>query len=490
MKKSIISLQALLLILGVTSCHDSLLNMDPPSVLTTTNFFKSSADINQAVLGTYSALQSRKQTDYLLLEAPSDNLYMSTNTSIAGSRDLDFLTVNEDNTLVASFWEATYAGIYRANQVLLNIDKPTDYAANKKDQFTGEAKFMRALFYFDLVRMFGGVPKVTSQISIEESRGMKKSSADEIYDLIISDLKDAIDKLPLQTAIEKGRASKGAAVGLLGKVYVYRKDWPNAKTYLEKLMTEFPYRLEANFSTLWALATEDNNEVIFSVKYSDPSNGQTLSTAFALNSGIIGVVDRGNETSLPSWSLDKKYIAGDTRKDATISDWWVPPSKPNDPPSWYPYVKKYAVKHTGSASGLDLPVLRFADIVLLYAETMYYLQNPAEAVKQLNRVRERAFGNTSRNYTVADVPNENAFIDLLLLERQLEFAFENERWLDLTRTDRFMTVMTKEERLYNYQSQQPVSVTLEPKAYMKLFPIPKRQIDQYNKDVLEQNTGY
>jgi tetratricopeptide (TPR) repeat protein len=473
------------LALGLAGCEDKLLNPTPESVLTANNFYKSANDINQAVLGIYNSLQNRRQSDYLLMEVPGDNLYMSTNTTIAGSNDVDFLTLNSDNALTAAFWNTTYNGIFRANSVLLNIDNPTNYAAGAKDQYIGEAKFMRALFYFDLVRIFGGVPKVTEKISIPEAAALPRANEEEIYAQIIDDLTDAASKLPLRNAIATGRASRGAAVGLLGKVYVYRKDYANAKTQFEKLIKDFDYALVNDFASLWQLGTEDNSEILFTVKYIDGTNGHGLSTNYAPNGGIVGVTDRGAETSLPSWSLMKKYEEGDKRKAATIQEWWVSPAQPNAPAIWYPYVSKYAVKHSYGASGIDIPVLRFADVVLLYAETLNALGDKAGALTQLNRVRQRAFGNATHNYKGTEAAD---LMDLILLERQLELAYEHERWFDLVRTGKFTTVMKQEERLYNYASKTPVVVNLAPQAYMSVFPIPQAQIDLSSG--LKQNNGY
>ncbi|KQS27860.1 RagB/SusD family nutrient uptake outer membrane protein [Dyadobacter sp. Leaf189] len=473
------------LALGLAGCEDKLLNPTPESVLTANNFYKTANDINQAVLGIYNNLQTRRSSDYLLMEVPSDNLYMSTNTTIAGSNDVDFLTLNSDNALTAAFWNTTYNGIFRANSVLMNIDNPTNYAAGAKDQYIGEAKFMRALYYFDLVRIFGGVPKVTEKISIPEAAALPKASEEEIYAQIIADLTDAAAKLPLRNAIATGRASRGAAVGLLGKVYVYRKDYANAKTQFEKLIKDFDYALVNDFASLWQLATEDNSEVLFTVKYIDGTNGHSLSTNYAPNGGIVGVTDRGAETSLPSWSLMKKYEEGDKRKAATIQEWWVSPAQPNAPAIWYPYVSKYAVKHSYGASGIDIPVLRFADVVLLYAETLNALGDKAGALTQLNRVRQRAFGNATHNYKGTEAAD---LMDLILLERQLELAYEHERWFDLVRTGKFTTVMKQEERLYNYASKSPVVVNLAPQAYMSVYPIPQAQIDLSSG--LKQNNGY
>ncbi|SMD18152.1 Starch-binding associating with outer membrane [Pedobacter nyackensis] len=490
MKRNSIYIKCLLLTtLSLSSCHKDLLEPIPESVLTTVNFYGSAKDIDQAVIGAYSGFQARKPTDYLLLEIPSDNLYASANTSVSGANALDILALTTDNDLVANFWSANYSVIFRANAVLVNIDKPLDYKATQKDQFIGEAKFLRALMYFDLVRLYGGVPKVTTLLSAEAARQVPRASEEEIYGLIVDDLLDAINKLP-QTFNVRGRASKGAAIALLGKVYVYQKNWIEAEKQLAKLFTApYTYGLVTNFADLWKLTNENNSESIFALTYIEGSNAHTLSTAFIPNGGAPGIVDRGAEVALPSWSLHKKYITGDTRKAATITEMWRAPAKPNDPLTWYPFVAKYAVPHVYGSSGLDLPVLRFADVVLLYAEVLYERNKPAEALIELNKVRQRAFGNASQNYLLSGITNSTDFIDKLFLERQLELAYENERWFDLVRSGKYLN-FTSEERPYNPATSTALSVAVATRIDLKYFPIPLKEIEKAAPGVLTQNKGY
>src|SRR5690606_8541011 len=155
----------------------------------------------------------------------------------------------------------------------------------------------------------------------------------------------------------------------------------------------------------------------------------------------------GNENVFPSWSLHKRFEAGESRKEATITEYWKSPvSPPEEPAIWYPYVSKFAVPHTPNSSGLDILDLRYADVVLLKAEVLFRLNQPEQALMELNRVRQRAFGDAFHNYTLADIATLDNFMEKLLLERQLEFALENERWFDLVRTDRFMTALKQVER--------------------------------------------
>lgn len=480
----------LLLVLTISACDDSVLNLTPESTLTEINFYKKAQDLNGAVLGIYNQYQTRKQRDWAVLEMPTDNIHRTGYFNIGGLDELNTLAFSSENQLFTGFWTSTYNGIFRANAALANIDTPTDYAVGQKEQLTGEARFMRALLYFDLVRMFGGVPKVTTTLSVEESKSIARSSEEEIYAMVIEDLKAAVDLLPLKGKIATGRASKGAAVGLLGKVYVYRKDWNNAKTYLD-MMSGYGYELQSDYVSLWKEATEDNNEVVFSMKYIGGTNGQTLSTDLLPFFGVTGIAASGGENVFPSWSMMKKFLPQDSRKAATFTEYWKSPKSPADAPeNWYPYISKFAVPHTVNSSGLDIPVIRYADILLLRAEVLYALNQPEDALTELNKVRARAFKGAAFNYKLSDIATPETFTDKLLLERQLEFVLENERWFDLVRTGRFMTVLAKVEWGYNPVTMQAQSVTLDPKPFYKLFPIPNTQIEQANPGVIKQNEGY
>ena len=492
MSKFNISITGLLIMtFAFGACHDELLDPIPESVLTTSNFYNTAKDMDLAVIGIYSKLQSNKQSAPSLLEVITDNVFLITTVHYTSPSEVEIndLSITPDNDIVASFWENAYNGIYRANSVLVNIDKPTNYTGSQKDQFIGEAKFMRALFYFDLVRLFGGVGKITSLLSIDESKNLLSASEGEIYDLIIDDLKDAISKLPPQSSIARGRAHKAAAVALLAKVYVFRKDWTNASTYLEQLFTEFNYSLLTDFNKVFK--TEDNSEIIFAVKYIDGTNGQTVTNEYVPYTGIYGIV-RSGWYYPPTWSLLKLYEDGDTRKAASITEMYKPfAASESDPYEWNPYVSKFLVPHTaGVGCGLDLPVLRLGDMILLYSEVLYELQQPDLALFQLNRIRERAFGNNAHNYTLSDIPDGNAFMDKLFLERRLELAFENERWFDIVRSGKLVGTMAQHETIFNDVTSTAIVVTLDPKPYMEKLPIPQRQIDQCNPGVLRQNDGY
>lgn len=478
--------------LSLTACHDELLNPVPESIATTDNAYNTSKDINLAVLGIYNRYQVRLPKDFELMETPSDNMYGSYFATAPGMSEIALLDVTPENEKLNTFWKDCYNGIFRANSVLVNIDKPTDYVATKKEQFLGEAKFMRALFYFDLVRIFGGVPAITSIVSVQEAQQISRASEQEIYNLIISDLEDAVTNLPLPTAVPKGRASKAAALALLAKVHVYLKNWPEAKTNLEQLFNNYNYSLIPNYKDLFQIATENNNETIFQIPYVSGTNGQGLTYDLAPINGVFGTINNGSRVARPTWDLHQTFDRTDTRFKVTITEEQLTfNSKATDAPFWYPYFSKWVVPvNIPTSSGLDIPVLRMGDMVLLYSEVLFYSNNTADALIQLNRVRERAFGNTSHNYTLADISTEQTFLDKLLLERRLELAVENNRWFDLVRTGRFTTVLTTIDGEYNPANNSAVQIAKNAKPYMKYFPIPYEQIQLAAPGVLTQNEGY
>lgn len=490
MKIKYLIIGAFLFSVGLGGCQKEVIDLLPPSSLTEADFYKTAKDMNGAVLGIYVRYQKRQPTDWALLELPSDNMYRTGYSTLGGTDQINNLAFTPDNPLFASFWQQSYNGIFRSNAVLANIENPIDYVAGQKEQLLGEAQFMRALFYFDLVRLFGGVPKVTSLLSIEESKSIPKAAEAEIYSLIVDDLKAAIENLPLKEDIATGRASKNAAVALLAKVYVYLKDWTNAKVYLDILET-YNYQLLTDFASLWKIENEDNAEVILAIKYTAGTNGHSLSTYFLPYFGVSGISASGLEAAFPTWDIMRFFEDDDSRKNASVEEYWKSPGGPPDAPAvWYPYINKYAVPHSPNTSGLDIPVLRYADLVLLKAEVLYNLNQPALALVELNRIRTRAFMNANHNYSMSDVATPTAFLDKLLLERRLELAFENERWFDLVRTDRFMTELAQVQTSYNPTTGVAQTVTLNPKANYKYFPIPQTEIEKSNPGILVQNENY
>ncbi len=481
MNKSRLLIATLVIVCGLTACHDSITNLTPESTLTEANFFKTGEDLERAILGTYNSYQQRYPRNWLLFEAPTDHIHKSEYDHIGGLLQIDQIAFHPDNGIFASFWQQNYNGIFRANSVLLNLDKPEDMPGSVRQRIEGEARFLRALIYFDLVRAFGGVPEITSRVTIEEAKQMPRASAERIYDLIISDLEFALSNLPGKGGIESGRATTGAAAALLGKIYVYLEDYETALTYLNQVEA-MDYMLLDDFGDIYSLENEDHDEGIFTLKYIINQNGNILPSDFIPYFGVEGYADLGMQIADLSWQLHQKFDEEDSRKDVTITETWRQPGS-TDEPVWRPYPSKFLVPHIGrNTSGLDLHVIRLAEVLLLKAEALYYTNDPEGAVDYINMIRERAYGNSDFNYTTADIGSEDDFLDVLLLERQLELALENERWPDLVRTGRFMTELATIDRTQN------LTVNLDVQPHHALFPIPQREITE--SDALEQNPGY
>ncbi|MCC5907817.1 MAG: RagB/SusD family nutrient uptake outer membrane protein [Balneolaceae bacterium] len=483
MKKSIFILLIVLMMSGITACHDSVTNLTPESVLTEANFFQSSEDMEQAVIGVYANYQTRYSRFWTIFEMPTESIHMSAYTSPADN-SINQIAFNPQTDIYRDFWQASYQGIFRANSVLHHIDTPDDLVPARRTQLEAETRFMRALIYFDLVRAFGGVPDVTSLLTIEEARDKPRASEDRIYEIIIDDLEFALSNLPSKGQIETGRATTGAAAALLGKVHIYLEDYGAALTYLNQV-EQMDYTLLDDFSHIYSLDHEDHDEGIFVMKYLQNDAGHPLSSDFIPYFGMEGVSDTGNEGADLGWGLHKMFDDEDSRKGATITEYWRAPGS-SDEPEYRPFISKFAVPHQGRVfhgSGLDLPVLRFADVILLKAEALYFEGDQSGALDYLNRIRERAYGNSDHNYELSDIASESDFIDVLLLERKLEFALENERWFDLVRTGRFIDELSQIERT------PTLTVDLNVQPHHALFPIPQHEINQ-TEGVLEQNPGY
>lgn len=483
MKKVKLFIATLFLTFGFTACQDGVTNLTPESSLTEVNFFQTADDMERAILGVYNQYQQQYPRNWVLFETPTDHIHKSEYDFIGGLQQIDQLAFHPSNNAFETFWQNNYNGIYRANSVLSHLDIPDDLTAPARQKIEGEAQFLRALFYFDLVRAFGGVPEVTGQISINEARQLPRAGVDAIYNLIINDLENALGNLPGKGETQSGRATTGAAAALLGKVYVYLEEYETALTYLDEVEA-MNYMLLDNFDEVYSLENEDHDEGIFTLKYIINENGNQLPSDFIPYFGVEGYADLGGQIADLSWSLHQKFQEADSRKDATITETWRAPGTDNEP-EWRPYPSKFLVVHNGrTSSGLDLHVIRLAEIFLLKAEALYYTNDEQGAIDYINMIRERAFGNSDQNYTTADFVSEDDFLDLLLLERQLELALENERWPDLVRTGRFLTDLQTVERT------QTLAVELNPQPHHALFPIPQREINESEAGVLEQNPGY
>lgn len=494
MKKVFINILALSLFFSLPGCSKDFLNLDPQSTETVNTFYETESDIKQAVSGCYTPLRDLGRINYWLFgEMRSDNSsfqYNNTNRGLESQREfIDEFLVSATAESVLEFWEISYKGIANCNDVLGAIGN-VEMADASRNQYTGEAEFIRAFHYFNLVRQYGGVPlRLKSVASPDESKSEGRASVEEVYNAIITDITDAAGKLPATyTAADKGRVTKGAAETLLAKVYMTQNNWDAAIPLLRSAMTR-GYALLPDYKQLLNPANKNNIESIFELQYlgSDPELSSDFLYVFApFTSGSIVTgdasvgLDVSSGWNIPTADMLAAYETGDKRKDACVSLGYIENGNFID----QPYVIKYNWGFTGPRrTDVNFIVLRYADVLLMLAECLNekgYAAN-GEAFNLLNQVRTRA---GLEDKTAAQVASQQPFRDAIAHERQVELAFENHRWYDIVRTGKAVAIMTA-----HGQREAQLKPNLPPGAYIVtenklLLPIPQREV---TIDNLEQN---
>jgi len=454
-----------LLIAGLSACQQGFLDLKPQSQPNVDNFYQTANDFGNAVNGAYDVLQSASQYggDFnTLLEARSDNVLDNDPSSNAGLRyNVDRFIEPTTNSILRDTWGSLYTGINRSNLILDKIDAVT-FDNALKNRYKGEAQFIRALSYFNLVRMWGKVPLVLKAGTTADSRSYIRNEVVDVYAAIEKDLTDAAANLPASyTGADVGRATSGAAKGLLGKVLVTEKKFSQAATVLREVVTSGTYRLLPNVADVFTVANKNNAEILFAVKFKKGVGG-ALPEGHSLWYGT----NIGDNIEA---SLRAAYPAGDTRRALTVQ---IPvPSNVNVVPR-----KFYDEFSSTNDVGNDFPVLRYADVLLLFAEavTESNAQFSADALTALNQVRSRA---GAPLYTEAQIGTQAAFRDAVINERRLELALENDRWFDLVRTGKAVDAL------------KVTGITVP--ANRLVYPIPQSEIDAYNNpSTFPQNTGY
>lgn len=438
-------------ILIFSSCNDYL-SLKPISEIGSNGFYSTTEQVETGVLAIYDGMQTMVQPEYALTEMRSDN---------ANSRgregeyaQVTTLSVDPGNSISTAYWANNYNIIFRANTVLANLSAVS--IAAKKSQFEGEAKFARAMCNFNLVRAFGNIPLVLKVVTADEAKTLTQSPKADVMASIISDLKDAVNLLPARAAIAEGRATKGAANALLGKVYLTNGDYASAKTAFDAVSTT-EYTLEATYRDIFY--KERGKEIIFAVQFipDNTVDSELFSLDFTSKGRATGLNMATNDLMAAVDAADKRTSTLFVYENA-ISRWEC---------------GKFISSSTNtSLGGNDWIVLRYADVLLMKVEAIMAgatSTTDATALSAFNAIRTRAGMPTVTTITKTD----------LLKERRVEFAFENQRLYDLVRfgvADAVLGAFSKTtEANYNYKSTA------------LLLPIPQREINLYG---LTQNPGY
>lgn len=448
----------------MTSCGDSFFDLEPASSVTIDKVYKTASDYNVAVIGCYAKLQSQVNFYTECCEYRSDNLSLGAPTAGTQDRyDIDHFTEKPSNGILSSYWANFNNNVYRCNLLLDQIDG-ANFAENLKKQYKGEAMFIRALNYFNMYRIWGGVPATKHVVSAAEALKVARYSDQQMFDLIAGDLKEIVDNnyLPeTYSSADMGRATSGAAKALLGKVYLTFHKWTEAKDILSQLIGK--YQLVSPIAQVFNVDNKNNNEIIFAVHFNKEIEGEGHSYWYNLTNAS----DDTNQTS----SLLNTFPTGDARKDLIT---YVQVEKTVRLMNKFYDTKSPTFKTVGN----DQILLRYADVLLMYAEALNEIQYDASegslALKYLNAVRQRA---GISNLTAKQLPTQEKFRKGILVERQREFPYEGQRWFDLVRMGFAKSVMAENG--------------VEIKDYQLLFPIPQQEIEKVgNKSILWQNPGY
>ncbi len=425
-------------------CSD-FLTLSPETERNVLNSYHTPSDFNNALMGGYATLRTTGIYGNSLIwmgEISTDNSDYGVTRASQNVDNFQFIDKNYTslNSIIYNAWRDHYVGLRRVNAIINRI-QAVEMGEAVKNQYTGEAKFLRALYYFNLVRLFGEVPLVTSEITDPEGgTNLPRASKDEIYKLIIADLTDAEENLPeVYTSSQSGRATREAARGILGKVYLTRKEWEKAAQKLKEIIDSGSYRLLANYSEVFSYTTPVNDEILFNVQYKSGNTGQgsNFGRAFAPSGVGISVLGpnagTGGGLNRPTDDLVNAYEEGDLRKPFTLQTSYIDNAGRRVEGN---YVSKYI--QFGALAGdsdVDFPVLRYADVLLMYGETLNELGETQHALGYINQIRLRA-----GLKELSDL-NQNTYRLAMEKERRLELAFENHRWFDLIRTNRYLEVM-------------------------------------------------
>ena len=459
-------------------CKD-FLDIDPLYTQDSENFFQTPVDYDRALIGAYDLLQG-SFINLWIGEIASDNALAGGEgvTDTEGLHQIENMSHDAVNNELRNVFRWNYAGVTRANFLLENQNN-IDFEG--KDVIIAEAKFLRAYYYFQLVKYFGDVPLlVDKRIGAEEVTKIDRTSKSEVYNQIESDLNAAAQVLDWTRQV-KGKVTKGAALSLLGKVYLYQNKFDLAKNTLDLVINEGPYDLIDNFNNLFKVSNEGHKEVVFDIQFSGAEGGSYDCFICLEGNAAVGyhgiknyngpVYGDGNSYNLPTQDLYDVFEDDDIRREATIldlADFISKQPKPDEIDFFQAaghtgyYNHKY-IKRKGEiglpdndlTSPLNLIVIRFSDVLLMAAEAHMRSVTKNESLAQtyLNRVRDRV-----------KMPELNNGGDQLLediwAERRLELSMEGQRFFDLVRTGKAATEIT------GFQTGKH-----------EVFPIPQVEID-------------
>lgn len=534
------SLSACLLIFSLTSCNDWLTE-DTPGRSGVDEFFTTDETINEAVIASYVPLMweygnsTTYYPEWFIGDVVSDDALKGGGTinDMADVYDMENFKTNTNNTLLLGFYRAQWQGIARTNlalQQIENLEVGDNFTQAHYNQYKGEAKFLRAMYYFRLARIYGGMPLIDYVVDSSSLWKQTRSSLDETLQFILDDLKEAAELLPTKKAYSAenlGRATSGSADALLMRVALYRagfqqqagdnagatESYKLVKAYGETIQKSGQYELCSNYNDNFTLAGENGKESVFEIQYTeDPTSdygegeGFTRGTfTLVLQRSRSSVFGAGWGFDKPTQNLYNEFENGDYRLNSTILN---PTDEQMETPAqeiylgdrYCPY--KYGMYTDGPEGSLyylthdtrgpiNNKYIRYSDVLLMYAEACCELDEISPATEALNKVRARvsmpAFPYTAsiQGKTVTFGSNQADLRSAIRHERRVELAMEGHRWFDLCRWG------VAKETIDNYYAKETEDARKHYAGFIKgkheFMPIPAKEVDLSG---IAQNKGY
>lgn len=470
----------------IWACTDNFVERDPVYLIDSETFFNSEADYNSALIGAYDLLAAT-YINVMLGEIASDNTLAGGESpnDVIGIQQVDDMIHTPVNSNLRDIWNWMFAGVYRCNYILEFKDK-TDFEG--KNIIIGETRFLRAYYHFELLKWFGPIPlKGDARFQLGDETSIPRAPVEEVYASIEQDLQFAIDNLSY-TAPETGRATKGAAEALLGKVFLYQDKFPQAANVLGNLITSGPYTLLDDYNDLFESVGENSSESVFEVQYIDQQGaafGCLQCSEGNVAAGFNGIrnyngplFDSGFSFNVPTQEAYDAFEEGDIRRDIAIlniDEWALQTGATfgtgNEHTGFFnrKYIARQGDTNIGDQN-LTNPnnyrAIRYADVLLMAAEAFNRSGlDDTRARTYLNLVRDRA---GLDDVTVSG----GALTDAILRERRVELVGEGHRFFDLVRTG---------------QAANRIDGFITGKH--EVFPLPIEEI-QFSNGNWQQNPGY
>jgi len=513
----------LAVVAGLVGCSKKFVTLYPEGQVNEGNFYKSTADFQEALIGAYSPLRDAANVAFMLEEMRSDNAFFDYNAKDRGGTGTEQLAEfldNSANTTIQAIWTADYQGIQRTNVILDKLKTPpADMNDSAKNQITGQAEALRAHYYFELVRLFGSIPLYLHEVTDAKSAVVGRSPEDAVYAQIQADLSDALAKLsPPSKFPQSGAITKGMVATELGCVYLTLKQYDKATPLLQSV-TSMGYSLLPNYADVFKTANKNSHESIFEIQYKSGTDNQSSQFIYYFipttpsTGPILGPSSNYNNTegslNIPTQDLINTFEPGDKRLDASIgvvkghlnsTTDFVPDSvvsilnNKDTTGKGYGYTtspahrfdkKQFNPPYTTALiynTDDDWPVYRYSDLLLMLAESLNEQGQSGAALPYLNQVRQRA------GLPASTASGQASLRDTIAHERRVELAFENKRWFDLVRTGQAIPVMTAygglQKQAFGFLLPTSYSVT----DNKLIYAIPFRET-QVNPG-LGQNPGY